>query len=38
MKHDGELKYYKDMALHVKHEMEKRKENFGGWHVIVGIH
>ena len=34
MQHDGELKYYKDMALHVKHEMEKKFQ--GSWHVIVG--
>ena len=24
MQHDGELKYFKDMALHIKHEMEKK--------------
>ncbi|CDW85199.1 dynein light chain type [Stylonychia lemnae] len=34
MQHDGELKYFKDMALHIKHEMEKKQQ--GSWHVIVG--
>ena len=34
MQHDGELKYYKDMALYIKHEMEKKQQ--GSWHVIVG--
>ena len=34
MQYDGELKYYKDMALHIKHEMEKKQ--LGSWHVIVG--
>ena len=24
MQHDGELKYHKDMALYIKHEMEKK--------------
>jgi hypothetical protein len=36
LQHEGELKYYKDMAMYVKHEMEKRKDNQGSWHVIVG--
>ncbi len=34
MQHDGELKYLKDMALYVKHEMEKKFQ--GSWHVVVG--
>eukprot|EP00347_Sterkiella_histriomuscorum_P002110 403369437 len=34
MQHDGELKYFKDMALHIKHEMEKKQ--LGSWHIIVG--
>ena len=34
--HDGELKYYKDMALYIKTEVEKKKENSGSWHVVVG--
>jgi hypothetical protein len=34
MQHDGELKYYKDMALYVKQEMEKKQ--LGSWHIIVG--
>ena len=29
-----ELKYYKDMALYVKHEIEKKFQ--GSWHVVVG--
>ena len=36
MQHDGELKYFKDMALHIKHEMEKKQ--YGSWHVIVGMY
>ena len=34
MQHDGELKYNKDMALFIKHEMEKKF--MGSWHIIVG--
>ena len=34
MQHDGELKYNKDMALYIKHELEKKVP--GGWHIIVG--
>ena len=34
MQHDGELKYYKDMAQEIKKSMD---EKFGGgWHIIVG--
>jgi len=29
-----ELKYYKDMALFVKHEMEKKYP--AAWHVVIG--
>ena len=34
MQHDGELKYNKDMALYIKHEVEKKFQ--GSWHIIVG--
>lgn len=34
MQNEGDLKYYKDMALYIKHEMEKKQ--LGSWHVIVG--
>ena len=39
MQHDGELKYYKDMAQYIKAELEaKLKEGNlqSTWHVIVG--
>ncbi len=36
LQHDGELKYYKDLALHIKHEMETKFN--GSWHVAVGTH
>ena len=48
--HDGELKYYKDMAYHVKQRLEdqyekmlqetkdKGKDNGLTWHVVVGTH
>ena len=36
MKVDGDLKYYKDMAEHIKKLID---EKYGGsWHVIVGTH
>ena len=34
MQHDGELKYYKDMAMHIKKELDKKLG--GSWHIIVG--
>ena len=34
MKHDSELKYFKDMALYIKKAMEEEFED--SWHVIVG--
>ena len=34
MKHDSELKYFKDMALFIKKAMEEKFED--SWHVIVG--
>lgn len=34
LQHDGELKYYKDMAIHVKTNTDKKLK--GSWHVIVG--
>ena len=35
MQHDGELKYFKDMASFVKSAMEEKYEGTC-WHVIVG--
>ena len=35
MQHDGELKYFKDMAKFVKDQMELKIEN-SCWHVVVG--
>ena len=32
--HDGELKYFKDMAFFVKKALEEKFED--SWHVIVG--
>ena len=37
MQHDGELKYFKDMAEFIKKSLEERVEN-SCWHVIVGTH
>ena len=34
MQHDGEFKYYKDMAIYVKQTLDKKIG--GSWHVIVG--
>ena len=34
MHHDGEFKYYKDMAIYVKQTLDKKIG--GSWHVIVG--
>lgn len=34
MQHDGEFKYYKDMAMHIKKELDKKLQ--GSWHIIVG--
>merc|ERR1719198_728019 len=34
MQHDGELKYYKDMAQYVKRELEEKFKD--SWHVIIG--
>jgi len=34
--HDGELKYYKDLAIHIKHTLDKSAKVPGAWHVIVG--
>ena len=38
MQHDGELKYFKDMAGHIKKQIEEQDKDKGtsGWHVIVG--
>ena len=36
MQHDGELKYFKDMALHIKKQIEEQEKGTSGWHVIVG--
>ena len=32
--HDGDLKYYKSMAIYVKERLDK--ELGGSWHIIVG--
>ena len=34
--HDGELKYYKDLAIHVKKTLDNSAKCPGAWHVIVG--
>ena len=34
--HDGELKYYKDLAIHIKHTLDKSAKVPGAWHVVVG--
>ena len=34
--HDGELKYFKDMACHIKKQIEEQEKGTSGWHVIVG--
>ena len=36
MQHDGELKYFKDMASYVKKRIEDEEKGTSGWHVIVG--
>ena len=36
MQHDGELKYFKDMAAHIKKQIEDQEKGTSGWHVIVG--
>ena len=38
MQHDGELKYFKDMAGYVKKRIEDEEKGTSGWHVIVGKH
>ena len=32
--HDGDLKYYKTMAIYVKDQLDKKLE--GSWHICVG--
>ena len=32
--HDGELKYYKTMAIYVKEQLDKKLG--GSWHLVVG--
>ena len=34
--HDGELKYYKDLAIYVKKTLDKSPKCPGAWHVVVG--
>ena len=34
MQHDGQIKYFKDMAEHIKKSVEEHFEN--SWHVVVG--
>ncbi len=36
MQHDGELKYFKDMAHYIKKKIEDEEKGTSGWHVIVG--
>ena len=36
MQHDGELKYFKDMASYVKKRIEDEEKGASGWHVIIG--
>ncbi len=36
MQHDGELKYFKDMASYVKKRIEDEEKGTSGWHVIIG--
>ena len=36
MQHDGELKYFKDMANYVKKRIEDEEKSTSGWHVIIG--
>ena len=36
MQHDGELKYFKDMAGYIKKCIEEEEKGTSGWHVIVG--
>ena len=36
MQHDGELKYFKDMAGYVKKRIEDEEKGTSGWHVIIG--
>ena len=36
MQHDGELKYFKDMAAYIKKRIEEDEKGTSGWHVIVG--
>jgi hypothetical protein len=32
--HDGELKYFKDMAYHIKKTLDVKIP--GAWHIVVG--
>ena len=34
--HDGEFKYYKQMAIYIKESLDKHKDMKPSWHVIVG--
>ena len=34
--YDGEFKYFRDMALCVKKQLDAEKEIGGAWHVVVG--
>ena len=36
MQHDGELKYFKDMALYIKKRIEDEERGTSGWHIIIG--
>ena len=34
--HDGEFKYFRDMAMCVKKQLDNEKEIGGAWHVVIG--
>ena len=34
--HDGEFKYFRDMAHCVKKQLDAHKEIGGAWHVVIG--
>jgi hypothetical protein len=34
--HDGEFKYYKEMAKYIKEQVDKKKNQLPQYHIIVG--
>ena len=34
--HDGEFKYFRDLAMHIKKALDQHKEVPGAWHIVVG--